>query len=119
MENKKRVAIRTCIATGEKKDKKEMIRLVRLADGSIAVDLKGKIKGRGASLSASIDALETALKKKAIERALKLERKLTNDEVIKLKEEFASALNERELRYGKKRVEVKISKEEFGKITNQ
>jgi predicted RNA-binding protein YlxR (DUF448 family) len=112
----KHIALRTCIGTGEKKDKKEMIRLVKLASGAIVVDLKGKEKGRGASLSLSMDAFDMAIKKNAIQRALKIEKKMTEEEVSKLRNEFEIALNEKLLRGNNKKISLKVSKEEFKKI---
>ena len=39
---------RTCVACRKVKDKWELIRLVRVSDGSVAVDTDGKKAGRGA-----------------------------------------------------------------------
>ena len=46
--NKTHVPVRTCIACGAKKNKKEMVRLVLDADGFLIRDDVGKIGGRGA-----------------------------------------------------------------------
>lgn len=46
----KRSPLRTCVACREVKSKRELIRLVRLADGSAAVDSSGRQAGRGAYL---------------------------------------------------------------------
>ena len=119
MENIKHVALRTCIATGEKKDKREMIRLVKSIDGKVLVDIKGKVKGRGANISMNLDAFDLAVKKKAIERALKLEKKLSVEEIQNIRNLFETALKEKELRKGNKMVSVKISKSEFDKITDK
>ncbi|HOY46896.1 MAG TPA: YlxR family protein [Candidatus Dojkabacteria bacterium] len=112
----KHIAIRTCIATGEKHPKSEMIRLVKEDDGSVAIDLKGKLKGRGANLSMDIAAFELAIKKKAINRALKLEKALTEEQINKLREEFLKAIEHKKFRKGNKPVTIEISKEEFEKI---
>jgi predicted RNA-binding protein YlxR (DUF448 family) len=119
MEPKKHIAIRTCIATGKKMNKKDMIRLAISAEGTVVVDLKGKVKGRGANLSADIAAFDEAIKKKAIQRALKLDRKQTKEEIDLLRKDFESAIQEKALRMGVKKVVLKISKEEFGKITSK
>ena len=68
------VPIRTCIATGEKRPKNEMIRLVRIDSGEVVIDLKGKEKGRGANLTQTLEAFDLAVKKKIITKALKLEK---------------------------------------------
>lgn len=112
----KHIALRTCIGTGEKKNKKEMIRLVKLASGEIVVDLKGKEKGRGASLSMSMEAFDMAIKKNALNRALRIEKRMSEDEVIKLRNEFDIALNEKLLRGNNKKISLKVSKEDFKKI---
>ena len=117
MENTKHIAWRTCIATGEKKDKKDMIRLVKLPSYEVVVDLKGKEKGRGANLSMNMEAFELAIKKGAIERTLKLNKKLSFKQVDKLRKEFENAINEKQMRRGSEKITLKISKEEFGKIT--
>jgi len=119
MENKQHVAWRTCIGTGEKKDKREMLRLVRRADGSVVVDLKGKERGRGANISQSLDAFDQAIKKKALNRALKLDKPLKADDLSKLRTDFETALTEKALRKGKKSVTMKISKQEFVKIQSE
>ncbi|MCA9379170.1 YlxR family protein [Candidatus Dojkabacteria bacterium] len=110
--------IRTCIATGVKKPKNELVRLVRLQDEKtgkelVKVDPKGKLRGRGASLDATLEAFDLALKKKAIERALKLERKLTPPETEQLRTDFQEVIDERNFRQGNKVVRFKISKEEL------
>jgi len=116
MITKKHIAFRTCIATGEKKDKREMLRLVLGPNGMVEVDIKGKMKGRGANISANIEALDLAFKKKSIERALRLQQGLNIDNCNIIREKFLLALNEKKLRGDDKRVIIKITKEEFEKI---
>jgi predicted RNA-binding protein YlxR (DUF448 family) len=116
------VPMRTCIATGEKKPKKELLRLVRLSEqkdleakapARVVIDLTGKLRGRGANITPTVEALEAAFKKQAIERALKLESKLSPAEVEQLKQEMQDAISEREFRQGRKPVKLKVKKEEF------
>lgn len=57
-----------CRAT---RPKDALVRIVRLPDGSADVDPSGKREGRGAYLCPSRECLETAAKRKALERALK------------------------------------------------
>jgi len=114
--NIKHVALRTCIATGEKKDKKDLIRLVKLVSGEVIIDLKGKGKGRGANIIPTVEAFDMAIGKGAIERALKLNKKFSKDERDNLRKNFLEAINERLLRNGSKKVSYRISKEEFDKI---
>lgn len=64
----KHVPMRTCIGTGEKQAKRDMVRVVRREDGHIVVDPTGKVPGsRGAYLSKSSAAAERAFKRKAFE----------------------------------------------------
>jgi predicted RNA-binding protein YlxR (DUF448 family) len=47
------------------------VRIVRSAEGGVAVDRSGHAAGRGAYLHADAACIETARKRKALERALK------------------------------------------------
>jgi predicted RNA-binding protein YlxR (DUF448 family) len=66
----KKIPLRKCVATGEMHPKKEMIRIVRSKDGEVSVDLTGKKSGRGAYVSKSESAIETARKKKVLDNQL-------------------------------------------------
>lgn len=46
----KHIPLRTCIACREQKNKRQLIRLVRIANGGVQVDTSGKQPGRGAYL---------------------------------------------------------------------
>lgn len=70
MSTKKKIPLRKCLATGEMKPKKEMIRIVRSKEGEVSIDPTGKKSGRGAYLSKTKDAIETAKKKNAIANQL-------------------------------------------------
>ena len=48
MPKTKKIPMRMCIACREMKTKSEMTRVVRNAEGEIALDLTGKAPGRGA-----------------------------------------------------------------------
>lgn len=62
---------RTCIGCREVKNKREMVRLVRLPEGNVKVDETGKEKGRGAYICPSRECWEKALTGKQLERTLK------------------------------------------------
>ncbi|MET3697944.1 hypothetical protein SAMN05877753_107205 [Bacillus oleivorans] len=62
----KKIPLRKCVATGEMKPKKEMIRVVRSKEGLVEVDPTGKKSGRGAYLSKTRIAVETAKKKNVL-----------------------------------------------------
>ncbi len=66
----KQIPVRTCAGCGTRKEKSELIRIVRRPDGEIAVDFSGKMSGRGVYLCADISCFLKAKKKKAISRAL-------------------------------------------------
>ena len=68
----KHVPRRTCIACRKVDAKRGLRRLVRVADNRVAIDPTGKRAGRGAYLCAERSCWETALKRAAIERALKI-----------------------------------------------
>jgi uncharacterized protein len=70
----KHVPQRTCIACRKVDAKRGLTRLVRLPEGRVAIDSTGKQAGRGAYLCAERSCWEAALKRRAIERALKLEQ---------------------------------------------
>ena len=64
----KKMPQRTCMGCNEKKDKKELIRVVKSSDGQINIDKTGKMPGRGAYICDRIECLEKAIKTKRIER---------------------------------------------------
>ena len=68
----RKVPIRKCIATGEMLPKKEMIRVVRTKEGEVEVDLTGKKSGRGAYVSKSEAAIQTAKERNVFERQLEV-----------------------------------------------
>nr|WP_249365285.1 YlxR family protein [Cytobacillus citreus] len=61
--NRKKVPMRKCVATGEMRPKKELVRIVRSKEGEVSVDLTGKKSGRGAYLSKEKEAVMLAKKK--------------------------------------------------------
>ena len=66
----KKIPTRRCTGCGEMKDKKELIRVVRTPDGTIAVDRTGKMNGRGAYLCDNLSCLQKAQKKRSLQRSL-------------------------------------------------
>lgn len=53
---------RTCVACRNMFDKRELIRVVRLTDGSVAVDTTGKKDGRGAYVCKNEDCINKCCK---------------------------------------------------------
>ena len=68
----KKIPMRRCIATGEQLPKKELLRIVRTPEGTLAVDATGKANGRGASLKKDPEAVEKAKKNGSLARALEV-----------------------------------------------
>lgn len=66
----RRFPVRTCVACRTERQKRDLVRLVRLPDGRIEFDQTGRAPGRGAYLCSDGSCWATALKKKSIERAL-------------------------------------------------
>ena len=73
----KSIPQRTCIGCNSKKDKNELIRIVKNKDGIISIDRTGKAQGRGAYICDSIECLEKAIKSKKLERTF--ETKISED----------------------------------------
>ncbi len=66
----RKIPIRTCVVSGEKLDKRDLLRIVRSKDGTVQVDETGKLNGRGAYIKKDLAILEIAKKKKVLERKL-------------------------------------------------
>jgi predicted RNA-binding protein YlxR (DUF448 family) len=69
---KKKVPMRKCVATGEMKPKKELVRIVRSKEGEVSIDLTGKKSGRGAYLSKNKEAVLLAKKKNTLSNHLEV-----------------------------------------------
>lgn len=69
----KKIPMRTCVITGEKLPKKELIRVVRTTDGNVVIDVSGKINGRGAYLKRDIATFEKAQKSRILNKKLEVE----------------------------------------------
>ena len=66
----RKIPLRTCVVTGEKLDKRDLLRVVKNKDGEVKVDITGKMNGRGAYIKRDVKVLEEAIKKKSLERKL-------------------------------------------------
>lgn len=63
--------LRRCTGCGERKEKRELIRVVRTPEGEILLDESGRQNGRGAYLCKSAECLQKAAKNKGLSRTLK------------------------------------------------
>ena len=68
----KKIPQRQCIGCGEMKGKKEMIRVIKTAEGEILLDATGRKNGRGAYLCPSEECLKKAIKNKGLERSFNM-----------------------------------------------
>jgi predicted RNA-binding protein YlxR (DUF448 family) len=68
---------RSCIGCNTKKDKKDLIRIVKNKDGNISIDKTGKANGRGAYICNNVECLEKAIKSKRLEKTF--EEKIDNE----------------------------------------
>lgn len=64
--------IRTCVACRATDEKRDLLRVVRLPDGALQYDPKGKLSGRGAYVCAKVGCIVLARKQKKLERSLKV-----------------------------------------------
>lgn len=68
----KKIPMRRCCGCNEQKPKKELIRVVRSAEGEISLDLTGKLSGRGAYICNNLECLKKARKSKRIDRTFEI-----------------------------------------------
>src|SRR4051812_10039007 len=68
----KRVPQRTCVGCRTVLAKRQLVRLVRTAEGGVAIDPTGKAAGRGAYLHDRRSCWKTALANGALENALRV-----------------------------------------------
>lgn len=68
----KKIPMRTCLITGEKLEKKDLIRVVRTPESNVIVDTTGKANGRGAYLKREISVIDKAQKSKILDKKLEV-----------------------------------------------
>ena len=68
----KKIPLRQCIGCGEMKSKKEMIRVIKTAEGEILLDATGRKNGRGAYLCPSMECFKKVVKGRGLERSFKM-----------------------------------------------
>ena len=68
----KKIPQRQCMGCRERKNKRDMIRVVRTPEGSVNLDFGGKMNGRGAYICPNADCLKKALRSKALDRSLEV-----------------------------------------------
>ena len=73
--NTKKKPERRCISCNERKEKYELLRIVRTPEKNIEIDLTGKKNGRGAYICKSEECLNKIIKSKKLERSFEIEIK--------------------------------------------
>ena len=68
---KKKIPLRKCVSCGERKPKKELIRIVRTPEGAV-IDPTGKADGRGCYICRAPECIKAAKKGRRIEKALEI-----------------------------------------------
>lgn len=74
----KKVPMRRCLVSNESFPKMELFRVVKTCDGSVVLDITGKLNGRGAYVHKDIESIEKARKTRVLDRALECK---TTDEL--------------------------------------
>lgn len=72
MAGKRKQPERTCIGCGQKKEKKELIRVLRSPLGDFSIDATGRKNGRGAYICRDRQCLEKAVKNHGLERSFRM-----------------------------------------------
>jgi predicted RNA-binding protein YlxR (DUF448 family) len=68
----KHIPLRSCAACRENKPKRELVRVVRISDDRVEVDLTGKRNGRGAYFCPAQECWELGRKKRALNHAFEM-----------------------------------------------
>ncbi len=69
----KKIPQRQCMGCRERKEKRQLIRVVRSPEGEVSLDFSGKRNGRGAYLCPDPQCLKKAIKSKSLDRSLEVE----------------------------------------------
>ncbi len=68
----KKIPQRQCMGCRQRRDKKELLRVVRTTEGTVMLDFSGKVNGRGAYVCPDQECLKKARKSRALERCLEI-----------------------------------------------
>ena len=88
----KKIPLRQCIGCGEMKNKKEMMRVIKDAQGEISLDVTGKKNGRGAYVCFNEECLQKAIRNKGLERSFKMS--IDRSVYESLQKEFEQSIEE-------------------------
>lgn len=111
---KKKEPIRTCIVTKKKLPKRELARFVYNKDNDwVYLDQTGKVPGRGANLTVSMEVFEKAVSTGAFKRAFK--KNITSDNIDELRADFEVYLKKLNK---KNKLEPKTVRVQIDKVNN-
>ena len=72
MQKPRKIPQRMCVGCREKRDKKDLLRVVRTPEGQLVLDATGKKSGRGAYVCRDPQCLKKARKSRALDRMLEV-----------------------------------------------
>nr|WP_119904947.1 YlxR family protein [Brochothrix thermosphacta] len=80
----KKTPLRKCIITNERLPKQDLLRITYSKDGTIVIDPGGKLPGRGAYITKSVDVAKKAKKRNSLGTAFNAKNDLSTfyDDVI-------------------------------------
>lgn len=82
----KKIPVRMCIACREGKPKKEMLRIVKSAEGEIRLDFSGKLPGRGAYICDSEACIRKLRKNRLLHKTFSAD--VSEEVYARVEEEF-------------------------------
>ena len=68
----KKIPQRQCMGCRERKNKRDLIRVVLGTDGNVSLDFGGKMNGRGAYICPNPECLKKVRKSKGLDRSLEV-----------------------------------------------
>lgn len=69
----KKPVMRTCVICRKKREKRDLLRIVRSPEGNVSLDPNGKLPGRGAYLCCEKNCIDTARKSGKLAQILEAE----------------------------------------------
>ena len=85
----KKIPQRQCMGCRERREKRQMIRVVRTPEGNVTLDFGGKMNGRGAYICPNPECLKKALRSKALDRSLEVT--IPEEVIVRLEKEMEGA----------------------------
>lgn len=109
--------MRTCVVTHEKLPKTELIRFVLDSKtNKVVIDQTGKsIRGRGASMTPSLEVFDQAIQRKSLNRALK--SPLQKEDATRLRSELEVILKEKTMEE-RGNITVRVTNQQLTEVQN-